>query len=318
MHLRFCKVIVTAFVFLSAFSFAQAAPTEQEIARAVRQLGDNEFGVREQASKFLWEAGKPAEPALKEALKSVDQEIVQRARAILDKFKWGIYPDMPEKVVKLIREYQSAEDEGKLAAVSKLLEAGSPGYAALVKIAGAVDDAETRKGLWEQITKETPRIAGILIMEGSFDRLEEMLETCLASDTELSKRNYAAFLLLRSRIDGKITQLNQRLEKSKDKQTAEMLAYLYRAKGDLPNALRAAERTDKRDLKEDLLLAVGDYKGIVLLPPEPANYMEDAAPGRVSCRRASAWRATRTSSRKPLTRCARTPSIPGPVPCPCC
>ena len=73
MTLSACRI---AFVPIFLFpTFVPAAATEQEIAQAIRQLGDNEFAVREQASQFLWKAGKAAEPALKEALKSTDPEI---------------------------------------------------------------------------------------------------------------------------------------------------------------------------------------------------------------------------------------------------
>ena len=77
-----------------------------EIAKAIRQLGDNDYAVHERASKFLWEAGQAAEPALQKALKSDDEEVAVRARTIMGKFKWGIYPDTPEQIVKLIRDYQ--------------------------------------------------------------------------------------------------------------------------------------------------------------------------------------------------------------------
>ena len=50
-------VVTTALV-------AAPAPTKEQIARWVAQLGDNDFAVREAATKKLWEAGQPAEAAL--------------------------------------------------------------------------------------------------------------------------------------------------------------------------------------------------------------------------------------------------------------
>jgi len=47
----------------------------QKIARAVLELGDSSFAVRERASKFLWSAGKLAEPALTEAAQSDSPEV---------------------------------------------------------------------------------------------------------------------------------------------------------------------------------------------------------------------------------------------------
>src|SRR5205807_6109306 len=72
---------------------AAPPPSQEDIARWVDQLGDKRFANREQASKQLWAAGQAAEPALGKALQSTDAEVRRRARDILDKFKYGIYPD---------------------------------------------------------------------------------------------------------------------------------------------------------------------------------------------------------------------------------
>ncbi|HEY7423835.1 MAG TPA: hypothetical protein VH682_06270, partial [Gemmataceae bacterium] len=47
----------------------------------------------------------------KKALQSDDAEVVRRARAILDKFRWGIYGDTPAEVVTLIQTYKSIDIE---------------------------------------------------------------------------------------------------------------------------------------------------------------------------------------------------------------
>src|ERR1700758_4291667 len=91
------NTVVIALFFWTAGLSGGAAPTAAEIARAVEQLGSNNFRQRQKASAFLWAAGKVAEPALQKALHSEDKEVARRARAILDKFKFGIYPDTPKR-----------------------------------------------------------------------------------------------------------------------------------------------------------------------------------------------------------------------------
>lgn len=49
------------------------------------QLGSDDFRVREQASRELLKLGTKAIPALKEAAKSKDVEVVHRAKALLGK-----------------------------------------------------------------------------------------------------------------------------------------------------------------------------------------------------------------------------------------
>ncbi len=56
----------------------------QEIKTLVRQLGDDDFKVREKASQRLLELGRLAVPALQEASKSSDAEVRQRASRILE------------------------------------------------------------------------------------------------------------------------------------------------------------------------------------------------------------------------------------------
>src|SRR2546423_1460347 len=79
---------------------APSAPTKEQIARWIQQLGDNQFDAREEASRKLWEAGQAAEAALQAAAKSDDAEVKRRAEELLEKFRWGIYPDTPKEVAE--------------------------------------------------------------------------------------------------------------------------------------------------------------------------------------------------------------------------
>ena len=88
---------------------APAKPTPEQIAAWVKQLGDNDFAVREEATKRLWQAGEAAESALQAARSSDDAEVKRRARELLEKFRWGVYPDTPAKVADLITAYTSAD-----------------------------------------------------------------------------------------------------------------------------------------------------------------------------------------------------------------
>ena len=70
-----CFVFVLPFVVVVA-----AAPDDAEIARLVKQLGDDDFDQREAATKQLEAIGEPARAALHEAAAfSKDAEIRQRA-----------------------------------------------------------------------------------------------------------------------------------------------------------------------------------------------------------------------------------------------
>jgi HEAT repeat protein len=59
----------------------------ERLAAAVRRMGDESFEVRQQASKDLVVAGRPALPLLKRALNDADLEIARRAERCIDEIE---------------------------------------------------------------------------------------------------------------------------------------------------------------------------------------------------------------------------------------
>src|SRR5205814_3421224 len=87
---------------LAAPALRAEPPAPEEIARAVRQLGDDEYATRERASAWLWSVGAPAVPALIQAAVSKDAEVAARARDLLNKIPYGLTPDSPRRYAELI------------------------------------------------------------------------------------------------------------------------------------------------------------------------------------------------------------------------
>jgi tetratricopeptide (TPR) repeat protein len=253
---------------------ARVAQTQDDIARAIRQLGDQNFAVREKALMFLWSAGSAAEPALQAALKSGDAEVATRARSILEGFKYGIYPDTPPHIVDLVQQFRAGDSAKKEASVKKLFALGSLGQAVVLKLAAAEDNRSFRTTLFQQIVKETPRISGDLLAEDKLNAVEELLErTALHPETgsgldpyNPTIRNYAALLVLRGTLDKKIAELSLPPETVHGRR-AEVLAYLHRAKGDLPAAFRAAELAKDRPLQRWLLWEQSKWEDLLELHP---------------------------------------------------
>ena len=123
----------------------QTAPTAEEINRAIETLGDKSFGLREQASEFLWRAGKAAEPALRRALESDDAEVAARAGRILRQFQYGVYSDTPAEVVTLIGRYRYGSQAARLAVLKTLLGKGET--TTLLTLLKTEPDEKARKQL---------------------------------------------------------------------------------------------------------------------------------------------------------------------------
>src|SRR5438067_3406856 len=86
-----------------------APPTADDMARAIADLGADDFSRREAASDLLWRAGKAAQPLLRQATQSTDPEIRSRTRAILKNLRWGVSPDTPGEILSLIDNFQAAQ-----------------------------------------------------------------------------------------------------------------------------------------------------------------------------------------------------------------
>jgi tetratricopeptide (TPR) repeat protein len=258
------RVIVCLFLLPSAFCLLPSAsaappPSREDIARWVQQLGDKRFANREQASKRLWAAGQQAEAALRTARQSADPEVARRAREILDKFKYGIYPDTPKNVLKLIADYRTGEQAVQQRSVQELFKLGQPGWRVIAKLVAAEENADVRRVLVQQVAQDASTAAKSQIADGRLDEAEELLELSVAGQTTPALCDYAAFHRLRGSLEDKIRRARARVG---DKQAAELLVYLYRVKGDLKSARRAAEQSGQAELLEVVLDEQGDWKAL--------------------------------------------------------
>lgn len=235
---------------------AQTTPTPEEINRAIEELGDDKFAVRERASNFLWKTGKAAEVALVKAATSRDPEVALRARRILRKFKYGIYPDTPEEVVQLVAQFRYGNQVAKQAVLRKLMDTAE--MPTLLKLLKTELDENLRKQLTEGLARDIDKLAGALFISGNFARAEQFLEIGATSDAGM--RHYAAYLLLRDQLEAKISELKDRVAGAPNTVDARLLVHLLRARGDLRGALRASEKASDPDLTASVLFELGDWK----------------------------------------------------------
>ncbi len=272
--MSFARITLLAVLFVGTTLLAQPAnpakvpakPTREQIARWVTQLGDNDFNLREEASQKLWEAGDIAESALQGATKSDDVEVSRRARDVLEKFKWGIYPSTPKPIVELIGRYQAAQPNEKAAVISDLINAGRDGCKSLIKIASVESDPMVKSNVQAQIALQLSRILPALLAENDFVTLDALVAAGMEADSRAGMSNAAGYWLLRDQLEQKIAHYKALEGKgTRGKENAEILVFLYRARGDLASALAAAKQAERTDLVESLLAEAGDWKE--LAPP---------------------------------------------------
>src|SRR5439155_14944529 len=142
----------------------------------------------------------------------------------LEKFHWGIYPDTPQRIVDLIGRYQGADTPAKQAVIRQLLDLGGQGCAVLLKIAQVEDNEEVRSLLFRQVAQEAPRAIPVMLADGNFTQLEQLLDLSLAHDVDSAIDNYAAYYLLKGKLDDRIAHFTAQLGKKSTPRPEEVLA----------------------------------------------------------------------------------------------
>src|ERR1051326_6109863 len=233
---------------IAADDSKKPSPSREQIERWIRDLGSEDFDAREKASRRLWLAGKLAEGQLYQALKSEDLEVRRRARELVDKFKVGIYPDTPEKIVALIRQFQGASERGTRAeAVDGLLDEGSAGCTALARLGTGPDDPELRAFLLRMISTRAAPAFARAFEDKDFTALDELFEIGLTTPEprEIFDASVAYFHL-RGRLEDKIAFFKKKLDAKDLDAAAKILTHLYRVNGNTELASKMAEKRDRK------------------------------------------------------------------------
>jgi hypothetical protein len=263
MHSLRKAAIIGAIFLAGALAAAQTQPAPDPIADAIKQMGDNDYSVRQKATEFLWKNGRIAEPALKKALNDPDGEISSRAQEILEKLKYGIMPDTPPEVIDLAREYRSAAKEQKRAIAYQLVQMGRKADEVLRRIAETEDDADIHNMILDAMASTAGQRAAAAIAEGKPAAAERTLTDAMRFSYDSVRRDYAAYALYTHKLDSVIEHLQSdphTLLYGGDMQAnLKLLVFCHRAKGDLASALAAAKRADDDGLIDQILFEMCDW-----------------------------------------------------------
>ncbi len=243
---------IVALVGFAASSAFAADPTPEDLAK---DLGSPTFAVRDKATKALWKLGEKARPALAEAAKSDDVEVAQRAKEILEKFDWGVFPDTPAGVLALIRSFRGGQLDDQKKAIAQLLKLGDPATKTLAVLLSKPISSENRPEVFDHLCLLLRHEVPALLVAGKTDRAEALLALNALGPNTGGLIDYAVFVYLQ----GKAATTAQRLEAvrkaggSAGEAANAALVFVYRAAGDRANALAAAKALadGSKELDED-------------------------------------------------------------------
>ncbi len=180
-----------------------AAGTAEVIDKAIQDLGDARFAVRNRASRDLWEQGLAAQAALERAAESADRETRERARAILKDFRYGILPGVPDGTVALIRQFRDGNGAERPAAFQRLADRGE--FETLTRLIGLEPDASLRRQLLVLLV-QNPRAVDKLV---DLDHLEKLLAAVAADQDEAWRRTVLAQMLFSEKMLQRLAEKRQ-------------------------------------------------------------------------------------------------------------
>ncbi len=233
------------------------AISEAAIRQAIRDLADDEQEIRDKASDTLWSAGEAAVDALTEASRSGDAEVADRAKAILEKFRHGIFGDTPADVVALIDAYRQADSDEKSDAIEKIAAHPTWGIKVLARLlkgdSAAIDVDSVEDALADRLLHD------VRLAEEANDA--PRVETAMKRAAEHLPARMAGMYVTHVYAEGKLPAA---IAAARDARQHVVLAHLQRASGDLAAAAAAAREGGDHELAANMLLLKRDWPALAV------------------------------------------------------
>jgi tetratricopeptide (TPR) repeat protein len=274
----------TAFVLSAAMVLAQAkgpdaaqpdaAASAEAIAKAIRNLSADDFTERERASEFLWRAGPAAIPALEKAAAGDDFETKFRAQSILDKVRYGITPETPAEVAKLLETFRKGDLNVKVNIVRSLKDKGETKI--ILQLMRVEKDPTFQRVAGDLYRAELDRMLPQLLAKRDYDAVEQVLTQNAVQDATMQR--LAAFWVVRGKGEDQAVKMREGLEKREDPVVRRQLIWLLRAKGDLPAAVLAAEKLTDKELALSLATETRDWKTAAKIEQEMVGPFDPPLP----------------------------------------
>jgi|GEM_PF-5322181 len=242
-------------------SILAPAITPAAIEQAVKDLGHEEFAIRERATEFLIGAGEAAMAAVEAAAKSTDPEVALRAKIVLKRLTSGVRPGTPAELASLIEDFQAADRKGKGNLIYKLEK---PEEFHVISDVIAKEKDVSQRQTYESILKG--RVTSLASQHFRTNRIDDA-ETLLGSregDTT-SEAMLLTLQLVTNHLPQRAEQLTATLAAKANPTGQRRLALMHRAAGDLIKARAAAEKLEAKDLAMWLAIEGADWPAALLL-----------------------------------------------------
>lgn len=227
-----------------------AEPNDEQVELMVGQLSDDAYLVRQAAMLELWQLGDRALPFLRKACEGNDPESVARARDLVLYISAGVLFDSSEEVKGLVMRFSRGDVEVKKGILSQLTELGQ--WKQVIHLARMERDPKVRATMAEYVQAAAAKAARAAVAEDDLELAAEILE--LTGDDDQNMVLRAWFYCQRGLYQ-------EELEKAKvmlGEEGARWRLALYRAGGNLKQAIHEAEQLQRPALVDMLKVLQGD------------------------------------------------------------
>ena len=236
-----------------------AAPKKPDYVKLIHDLNSAEFSVRDHATRELWRGGVAAEPWLIQAAKDANLESRSRINAILERFRYGIFPDTPAETVKLIHQFRRGDRSSKHRALTAMSK--QKAFATVARLISRETDPVIQTELAARFTTDTESAIAQMIAEAKFTEADALLRVLTTFDTDGTQlRSYTAYLDLSKKLSGTLDQLAAEKPDKLDAPQRRLLAHLLKCRGDLDAALKIAREVNDSHLQADIHFRRSDWK----------------------------------------------------------
>lgn len=231
-------------------SVAPAKPLEKPVEVLVAELADDQFKVREEASRELWKLGEQALPALQAAADGKEPEQAYRARDLIRKIELFITPDTDPSVIKLVEQYTKASINGKRDLFEKLQR--KKAWRQILKLYAAETNPDLQSSFQALVDSAAVTAARECLMRNDARGAQEFLEMAPADAAGLLA--LADFHRSQGSLD---SEIKRALTLEGPKAAAWQLA-LYRVSGNVEAARAAADAADEPKISAAMSVLAGD------------------------------------------------------------
>lgn len=222
----------------------------KSLPELIKDLADENFRVRESASRAIWKIGDPALGALQEVAQGKDPEQAYRANELLRMIQLHITPDTDPAVIALVERYATAPANEKVVLFDQLNKRGA--WRQLLKLFAAETSPELQSRLSRSIEGVAVVAARERLVLGDVAGAREFLEMAPADAPGLLA--LADFHRTQGTLDAEL----KRARSLQGPNASAWLCALYRSTGNLEAARDAAAAAGDLRLSAAMATLLGD------------------------------------------------------------